>query len=140
MSSLWTPDGERPVRRTPEPVSQPVSQPVSAPHIDDDFGGSDLTADEVAQLQEELQEAQREILSVPAFAIVANHAIGLFQLAAVHLQLAPPNFDDARLAIDGMGALVDGLKGRLGPDEQTLVDALAQIRMAFVQISGSQGE
>jgi Domain of unknown function (DUF1844) len=133
MSSLWTPDGERPVRRTPEP--QPA-----APRMDDDFDGSDLTADEVAELQEELQQAQREILDVPAFAIVANHAIGLFQLAAVHLQTAPPSFDDARLAIDAMGALVDGLKGRLGPDEQTLVDALAQIRMAYVQISGSQGQ
>jgi hypothetical protein len=31
--------------------------------------------------------------------------------------------------------VVDGLKGRLGPDESTLVDALSQIRMAFVQVS-----
>ena len=137
MSSLWTPDGERPVSRSSEPIRPAAGRP------DDGFDpmpGSDLTADQVAELQEELQEAQREILSVPASAIVANHAIGLFQLAAVHLQAEPPNLDDARLAIDAMGALVDGLNGRLGVDEPTIEDALAQIRLAFVQIASVRGE
>ncbi len=99
--------------------------------------GRELSADDVAALQEELHEAQREILSVPASAIVANHVIGLFQLAAVHLQVSPPNLDDARLAIDAMGAMVEGLQGRLGVDEGTLEDALAQIRLAYVQVAGS---
>lgn len=137
MSSLWTPDGERPVSRSAEPPRPAAGGP------DDGFDpmpGSDLTADQVAELQEELQEAQSEILSVPASAIVANHAIGLFQLAAVHLQAEPPNLDDARLAIDAMGALVDGLNGRLGVDEPTIEDALAQIRLAFVQIASARGE
>ncbi len=129
MSSLWTPDGERPVRRSPEP--QPVAD--APPPL----GGRELSPDDVAALQDELEEAQREILSVPATAIVANHAIGLFQLAAVHLQVSPPNLDDARLAIDAMGALVEGLEGRLGVDEGTLEDALAQIRLAYVQVAGS---
>ncbi len=133
MSSLWTPDGERPVRRTTEPA-QAAARDEALGRID-----SDLSADDVAALQDELVEAQREILSVPASAIVANHAIGLFQLAAVHLQTEPPNLEDARLAIDAMGALVDGLHGRLGLDEDTLDDALAQIRLAFVQISGGSG-
>ncbi len=129
MSSLWTPDGERPVRRSPDP--QPAASSPVPPE-----SGRELSADDVAALQEELQEAQREILSVPASAIVANHVIGLFQLAAVHLQVSPPNLDDARLAIDAMGILVDGLQGRLGVDEGTLEDALAQIRLAYVQIAG----
>ena len=129
MSSLWTPDGERPVRRSPDP--QPATSAPLPPE-----GGRELSADDVAALQDELQEAQREILSVPASAIVANHVIGLFQLAAVHLQVSPPNLDDARLAIDAMGILVDGLNGRLGVDEGTLDDALAQIRLAYVQIAG----
>ncbi len=129
MSSLWTPDGERPVRRSPDP--QPAASAPLTPE-----GAREPNADDVAALQEELQEAQREILSVPASAIVANHVIGLFQLAAVHLQVSPPNLDDARLAIDAMGILVDGLNGRLGVDEGTLEDALAQIRLAYVQIAG----
>ena len=130
MSSLWTPDGERPVRRSPDPQPAPAPSAPSAPSVS-------LSPEDMDELQDELAEAQREILSVPASAIVANHAIGLFQLAAVHLQVAPPNLDDARLAIDAMGALVDGLHGRLGVDEGTLDDALAQIRMAFVQVAGS---
>jgi hypothetical protein len=91
--------------------------------------------EEMAAMQEELAAMTAEIAQVPASAVIANHVVGLFQLAAVHLQIDPPNFPDATLAIDAMSAVVDGLKGRLGPDESTLVDALSQIRMAFVQVS-----
>lgn len=128
MSSLWTPDGERPIRR-------------EAPGSSLDTDGLGLSADgqepspeEVAALQEELAAMSAELAQVPAYAIVANHCIGLFQLAAVHLQSAPPNLGDAQLSIDAMAAIVEGLKGRLGPDEDTLQDALAQIRLAFVQV------
>ena len=41
---------------------------------------------------------------------------------------------EAQVAIDGFAALVEALRGRLGADEATLVDALNQIRMAFVQL------
>ncbi len=124
MSSLWTPDGERPVQRqSPLPQSPPVEgQP---------------TPEEIAEMEAELREMTEEIVSVPATAIIANHCVGLFQLAAAHLQIAPPNLVEARLSIDAMAAVVDGLKGRLGPDEGTLIDALAQIRMAYVQVQAS---
>ena len=46
-----------------------------------------------------------------------------------------PNLEEARLAIDALGALVEGLENRLGEHEATLKDALHQIRMAFVQVS-----
>ena len=39
-----------------------------------------------------------------------------------------------------MGQLVDGLAGRLGEAEATLKDALAQLRMAFVQLSEPAGD
>lgn len=90
-------------------------------------------------MQEELREMQEELASVPAAAVIANHVIGLFQLAAIHLQTTPPNLADAQLAIDAMAAVTDDCRGRLGPDEATLHDALAQIRLAFVQVSGSLG-
>jgi hypothetical protein len=32
---------------------------------------------------------------------------------------------------------VEGLSGRLGPDEAALADGLAQLRLAFVQIRGA---
>ena len=68
---------------------------------------------------------------------MANHAYGLFELAAIHLSQQPPRLDQARLAVDAMAALVEGLAGRLGEAERSLHDALAQIRLAFVQISES---
>jgi hypothetical protein len=65
---------------------------------------------------------------------VANHAVGLFQLAALHLNQRPPNLDEGRLAVDALGALVEGLAGRLGDEEAPLRDALSQLRLAFVQL------
>jgi hypothetical protein len=71
--------------------------------------------------------------------VVANHAMGLYELAAIHLSEEDPDLAAARLAIDAMGQLVDGLAGRLGEAEVTLKDALAQLRMAFVQLSEQAG-
>ena len=47
----------------------------------------------------------------------------------------PPQLDQARLAIDAFGLLVEGLEGRLGDDGTTLKDGLTQLRLAFVQMS-----
>ena len=79
---------------------------------------------------------QEEVASTPASVVVANHAVGLFQLAAIHLNRRPPNLAEGRLAIDAMGALVEGMAGRLGDEEQALRDGLGQLRLAFVQLSG----
>ncbi|MBV8305653.1 MAG: hypothetical protein JOZ04_15685, partial [Acidimicrobiia bacterium] len=56
-----------------------------------------------------------------------------------HLNQQPANLVDAQLAIDALGSLVEGLGDRLGPDEDALRDALAQIRLAFVQIKSAGG-
>ena len=127
MSSLWTPGGERPVGRQPQPEPDPQAHAHEHERLD-------------PETEAELAEMQRQIAEAPAWAVIANHAVGLFQLAGVHLSQQPPNFEEARLAIDAMAAMVEGLEGRLGPDEATLKDALAQIRLAFVQIqAGGDG-
>ena len=131
MSSLWTPGGERPVGRQPQEPAQPQA------HAAHDHGHEPERLD--PETEAELAEMQRQIAEAPAWAVIANHAVGLFQLAGVHLSQQPPNFDEARLAIDAMAGLVEGLQGRLGPDEATLKDALAQIRMAYVQIQAGSG-
>jgi len=118
VGTIWTPSGEQPVGD------------------EGDQGGQEPPQEE---LEAELAEVQRQLLETPASVIIANHAIGLFQLAALHLNQQPPNFVDAQLAIDGLGALVEGLGDRLGPDEEALRDALAQIRLAFVQIKSGGG-
>src|SRR5438309_1968266 len=70
----------------------------------------------------------------PASIVVANHVMGLFELAALHLSQQPANLPQAQLAIDAMAAIVEGLGSRLEQSEATLKEALAQIRLAYVQL------
>ena len=77
-----------------------------------------------------------QLANTPAEVVVANHCYGLFELAAVYLSQTPPMLFQARLAIDGLGCLLDGLKGRLGEAEPSLLEALSQLRLAFVQLEG----
>ena len=127
MSSLWTPGGERPVGR-PEPDPSPeAAEP------------DDLSPEEQAQLAEQMAAVQQELLGTPVAVVVANHAVGLFQLAALHLNQRPPDLEEGRLAVDAMGALIEGLSGRLGEDEASLKEALAQLRLAFVQLQREGG-
>jgi hypothetical protein len=88
-------------------------------------------------LRAELDDVRQRLAEVPAAQVVANHAMGLFELAAIHLSQQPPSLTEATLAIDAMAALVEGLGDRLGPNGRVLRDALAQIRLAFVQVKSS---
>ena len=84
-----------------------------------------------------MEELRQQLAEAPAEVVIANHCFGLFELAALHLSLQPPQLPQARLAIDAMAAVVEGLAGRLGDQEQQLKDALAQLRMAYVQLQGA---
>lgn len=80
-------------------------------------------------------------LQTPAQDIVVQHAMGLYELAVVHLSQEQPDLAAARLAIDALGALLDGLRGRLGPAEDQLTSVRSQLQMAVVQLaSGAPGE
>jgi hypothetical protein len=83
----------------------------------------------------ELAEARARLLETEVSTVITNHALGIYELAAIHLTADEPNLNEAQLAIDGLAALVEGLEGRLGEGEQTLREALHQARMAFVQRS-----
>jgi hypothetical protein len=95
---------------------------------------ADITAEEQAAL-DQLAKLRDQVLAAPAEDVVANHAYGLFELAAIHLSAEKPSLPSARLAIDALGALVVGLGDRLGPAAGGLRDGLSQIRLAFVNIS-----
>jgi hypothetical protein len=99
---------------------------------DDHEQGSDGPDDLAESLASELAAARNRLAQVPAATVVANHAMGLYELAAIHLGQERPNFADATIAIDAMAALIDRLPGRLGDDEATLRESLSQLRMAFV--------
>jgi hypothetical protein len=81
---------------------------------------------------------QRELANAPVEVVVANHCYGLFELAAVYLSQVPPLLPQARLSIDALACLVDGLKGRLGEAEGPLKDGLSQLQLAYVQIDAAQ--
>jgi hypothetical protein len=112
---------------------------------DDDDGGPDDPDDLAESLAGEMAAARARLAQVPASTVVANHAMGLYELAAIHLSQEPPSFGEATIAIDAMAALIDRLPGRLGDDEATLRESLSQLRMAFVVLrdraaGGGSGE
>lgn len=137
MSSLWTPGGERPVRPATEAPAPdaPAGEPDGAP-----AGEPTVTEEDVRQIEDELAETRRRLAEVPAQVVVLNHAMGLYELAAIHLSATPPNLAEAALAVDAFACMVEGLGERLGPDIGTMRDALSQIRLAFVQIKGASGQ
>ena len=139
MSTLWTPGGEVPVgdRSSRVPDDSAASDGSAASDAAADFDLDSLSPEEREQAEQyirELAESRERLKAVPASVVVANHAMGLYELAALHLSSQPPNFVEGAVAIDALGALLDGMKGRLGEAEPTLQDALSQIRMAFVQL------
>lgn len=123
MSTLWTPEGERPIRR--EAPADPSPTPPRA----------DAGAGEREPTEEQVKEMTERLARTPVEVVVANHAFGMFELAALHLSQQPPQLAQARTAIDALSALVEGMAGRLGEPEDQLKEGLSQLRMAFVQIS-----
>lgn len=137
MSSLWTPGGERPVGghdpapSAPAPPAPGGPPPGAGPELaDPEFADTESAAEMEARMGE-LRDA---LASTPASVVVANHCFGLFELAAVHLSLQPPQLDQAQIAIDALGAVIEGLAGRLGDEEEHLREGLTQLRLAYVQM------
>jgi len=98
--------------------------------------GAAGSEDAVADAQAAIDEARRRVADAPAEVVVVNHVMGLYELAAIHLSAEQPDLVAAALAIDAVACLVEGLGDRLGDDAVTMRDALANIRMAFVEVKG----
>jgi hypothetical protein len=127
MSTLWTPGGERPVSREPaggRPESGETAAQQAQPSEE--------------EMQRQIVELRDRLARTPAEVVIANHAYGLFELAALHLSLDEPQLDQARLAIDALGYLVEGLGKRLGDASEELMTGLGQMRLAFVQVQAAE--
>ena len=136
MSTLWTPGGERPIRRDPpEPPIAPAGGASGGGGSRGPDGDREPTDEEV---RAHLDELRQQLARTPAEVVVANHAFGLFELAALHLSQQPAQLEAARLAIDALTALVDALGERLGEAAGELSTGLGQLRMAYVQIHAAQ--
>jgi hypothetical protein len=103
-------------------------------HVDD---VPDDVGDVIGDAQEAIESARQRLAEVPAEVVVTNHVMGLYELAAIHLSSPTPNLPSAALAIDAVAFLVDGLGDRIGESAPTMRDALANIRMAFVQVKAA---
>ncbi len=150
MSSLWTPGGEHPVDRPP-PASGGGPAPTTDPRLDDEIAAvlpdgvslDDLTLEQrvrAEQMVREMGEAREQLIATPASTIVVNHAMGLYELAAIHLSQQTPDFGQVALAIDALAAIVERLDGRLDEAEPTLKEALTQLRLTYVQLRGARDD
>ena len=124
MSTFWTPSGERPIPKD-EPRAAP--QPPAGPPMGE--GGEEM--DE--ELAAEFMAMQQQMLRTPAAIVVANHCIGLVELAALHLGQNPPNLADAQVAIDALSGMIEAVGSRMGENGPPLRQALNQMRMAYIE-------
>jgi hypothetical protein len=148
VSGLWTPGGGEPREPAPPGGPGPDGIPPSGSGSGSGGGPPSGPPGDPAPTPEEL-EAVRELhdrlAATPVADVIVNHAIGIWQLALVHLGVVTPPDDQGRrpapdlasagLAIAALAALVDGLTDRLGEGEEMLRDALAQVQMLFVEIA-----
>jgi hypothetical protein len=159
MSSLWTPDGERPVDRgsgTSTGSDPTSSDPTGAGPATEDAPGTDplraaaralgvdldsMSDDDRAQLEAELQEmmqVRRQVAATPAAEMLTNYLMRFFDLVTIYLESEPPAFAEAATVIEAFRSVLDGVGERLGEHEPLLRETLGQAQMLFVQVKNAQ--
>ena len=133
MSSLWTPYGEDPVPPTgsgsPPPAGGIGGGPGGGPP--DDISPDDIDP-------EQMREMLTRLAETPVEAIVTQFAVELQEISVLHLGLSaerPESLAQAAMAIDAMGAMVDALGDRLEPNAEPLRQAVAALRLGYVEVS-----
>jgi hypothetical protein len=139
--SLWTPDGDIPVNRTPNQSSAGTG-PAPSPELRAALAEAGINIDELTAEQQaeaaamlmEMARVREEMLSVPATDVIANHLMGIYELGAIHLAQNPPNFNEATVAIEAFRAVLERLSTAFGENEVILRQALSQMQLTFVQL------
>ena len=142
MSGLWTPGSpERENREPSDAPSGPARDPPGGMPGGEPPDGPPPSPEELAAVR----ELHDRLAATPVADVIVNHAIGIWQLALVHLGVVTPPDEQGRrpapdlasagLAIDALAALVDGVGDRLGEGEEMLREALQQAQMLFVEIA-----
>jgi hypothetical protein len=139
VSGLWTPGSGDPASDPSDPSGP--GDAIGPPGAGGEPAGPAPTPEEL----EAVRELHERLSATPVADVIVNHAIGIWQLALVHLGVVTPPDDQGRrpapdlasagLAIDALAALVDGLANRLGEGEEMLQDALQQAQMLYVEIA-----
>ena len=93
--------------------------------------------------EQELQAAyEAELKRIRVDDVLVQTVVSLLNLGGRRAGLAPGtegerDLDQVGQAIEGVRALLPLVEGQLGPDAQTLRDALSQLQMAYAQLSGA---
>jgi len=135
MSSLWTPSGEHFPKKEGPAGAEPQPSQAGATDATD---VTDVTEPSPEEAQAAVDAMRAQLADTPAEVVIANHCYGLFELAAIYLSQSPPMLFQARLAIDALGFILEGLKGRLGEAEPALLESLSQLRLVFVRLEGAE--
>lgn len=154
MSSLWTPDGERPVRRESGPTSggaqeapdgaageqpggargaDPLRAAAAALGVDLD-SMSDEDREELRGQLEEMLAVRRETAGIPAADLVSRYLMQFGDLVTIYLEADPPAFAEAATVIEAYRGALEAVGPRLGEHEQVLHELLGQLQMIFVDV------
>jgi hypothetical protein len=96
---------------------------------------------ESEQGRDPLEEMREQLASVPAGDLIAEASLSLVALAYVRLGVPPEeheryrDLEAARLLIDALGGMLAAVEGRVGAAEPGLRDALARLRMTYVEVA-----
>ena len=137
MSSLWTPYGEEPVPPAGSDQPPPPGGTGGSP------GGPDDDAGQAELDPEQMREMLARLAATPVEAIVTQFAVELQEITVLHLGLAserPESLASAAMALNSMAALVDALGDRLGPNAEPLRQAVAALRLGYVEVAGELGK
>ena len=93
-----------------------------------------------SERDQELERLRTELMDTDPAVVISNHCYGLFELGAVYLSAQPPRLEAARTAIDALAALTESLGDRLGEAAGPLAEGVAQLRLAWVQVSAASAE
>jgi len=89
--TLWTPDGDHPI---PPKTDSAASAPA------DEL--TDEQQEQARQMAHEMSEARQQLLEAEVATVLANHALGIYELAALHITAENPDMVEARLAVDAL--------------------------------------
>ena len=93
------------------------------------------------QERDPLEELGEQLASVSAGDVIAEASLSLVALAYVRLGVPPEQHEQyrdleaARLLIDALGGMLAAVEGRVGAAEPGLRDALARLRMTYVEVA-----
>jgi hypothetical protein len=100
-----------------------------------------MSESEQQRERDPLEEMREQLASVSAADVVAEASLSLVALAYVRLGVPPEeheryrDLDAARLLIDALGGMLAAVEGRVGAAEPGLRDALAGLRMTYVEVA-----